>query len=270
MGRKKRIPGIEDTVGIDGAGDPFPGIDRVTLLERIGELGSIAKAAKAAGVSYKTAWETVDAVNNLAGFPLVERTVGGRSGGGTVLTEKGREVVRTYRVIREEHRKFLASIRERIGVVDPCYPFNRRITMRISARNVFAGKVAAIRRGAVNAEVVLALPGGQEIAAVVTNGAVGNLGLKEGMDAYAIVKASSVLIGKGLKRESVSARNVLRGKIAALSEGPVSAEVTVVLGNANTLAAVITEESLRSLDLKVGEEVCAVFKASSVILGIDG
>ncbi|WP_147073343.1 winged helix-turn-helix domain-containing protein, partial [Sulfuriferula plumbiphila] len=59
------------------------GKGRIELLEKIGELGSISAAAKALGLSYKAAWEAVEAMNNLSEAPLVERVAGGRHGGGT-------------------------------------------------------------------------------------------------------------------------------------------------------------------------------------------
>ena len=67
--------------------------------------------------------------------------------------------------------------------------------MKISARNILKGKVVQIIRGAVNSEVVLELPGGTRIVSIITNNSVENLGLSEGKDAYAIIKASSVMIG---------------------------------------------------------------------------
>ena len=66
--------------------------------------------------------------------------------------------------------------------------------MKISARNILKGKVVKVVRGAVNAEVTLELPGGIQIVSIITNGSVDSLGLKEGMQAYAVVKASSVMI----------------------------------------------------------------------------
>ena len=67
--------------------------------------------------------------------------------------------------------------------------------MKISARNQFKGKVSKITHGPVNAEVILTLDGGQQIAAVITNQSVNSLGLAEGGVAYAIVKASTIMIG---------------------------------------------------------------------------
>ena len=140
--------------------------------------------------------------------------------------------------------------------------------MKVSARNTFAGSVTAITKGAVNAEVTISLKGGIPLTAVVTNGAIDNLGLKTGGEAYAIIKASSVIIGTDLHDAKVSARNVFCGTIAKIIEGPVNTEVDVEIGGGNTVSAVITHESSTRLGLKVGGHACALFKASSVIIGV--
>ena len=67
--------------------------------------------------------------------------------------------------------------------------------MKLSARNVLKGKVKNIKQGAVNSEVVVQLSGGLEIVSVVTKTSIDNLGLKEGKDVYAIIKASNVILG---------------------------------------------------------------------------
>ncbi len=67
--------------------------------------------------------------------------------------------------------------------------------MKISARNQLKGKVKKITHGAVNSEVVLELPGGQEVVAIITKESAQKLGLAEGKTAYAIIKASSVMMG---------------------------------------------------------------------------
>ncbi|HEX7540927.1 MAG TPA: molybdopterin-binding protein [Anaerolineales bacterium] len=66
--------------------------------------------------------------------------------------------------------------------------------MKLSARNILKGKVVKIVRGAVNAEVTIQLPGGEQVVSIITIGSVESLGLKEGKEAYAVVKASSVMI----------------------------------------------------------------------------
>jgi molybdopterin-binding protein len=66
--------------------------------------------------------------------------------------------------------------------------------MKISARNVLKGKIVKITRGAVNSEVILELPGGTLITSIITKESVESLGLKEGKEAYAVIKASNVMI----------------------------------------------------------------------------
>ncbi|MCL5965605.1 MAG: TOBE domain-containing protein [Deltaproteobacteria bacterium] len=249
---------------------PFLQDDRIDLLEKIDELGSITRAARAAGMSYKTAWHTVDALNNLAEEPLVRRWAGGRGGGGAVLTDEGREAVRTYRIIRREHQTFLERLGKEIEDVDRYYALLRRVAVRVSARNVFRGTVKSVRKGVVSTEVTLSLPGGESLCAIITNESAGSLGLAEGKEAYALFKASSVVLGRDLHTVRTSARNLLCGTVERLTEGPVNAEVTVALPGGSVLTAIITEESAKRLDLAKGEHACALVKASSVIIGVPG
>lgn len=264
----KNSLGLDGSLWFNRSEHKFLGGDRVNLLEKIDALGSITKAAKAVGVSYKTAWDTVNLINNMAEKPLVDRLAGGRGGGGTSLTAAGKQVVEQFKTIQEEHRKFLDNLADRLGDTAGLYQFLRRISMKVSARNTFAGTISGITKGAVNAEVTLSLKGGIPVTAVVTNGAVDNLGLKTGSEAYAIIKASSVIIGTDLHDAKVSARNVICGTIAKIVEGPVSTEVDVEIGGGNTVSAVITHGSSTRLGLKVGGHACALIKASSVIIGV--
>ncbi len=66
--------------------------------------------------------------------------------------------------------------------------------MKLSARNVLKGKVKQIKSGAVNCEVVIETAGGETIVAIITKHSVESLGLKRGMEAYAVIKASSVMV----------------------------------------------------------------------------
>ena len=146
---------------------------------------------------------------------------------------------------------------------------NRRIEgiiVKISARNVLAGTVTRISKGA---EVILSLHGGGEtIVAVITNPSVDRLGLQPGTDAFAIIKASDVMVGKGLENARLSARNIFTGKVAELNEGAVSSEIGIRLPGGTMLIASITKESMHALDLKRNDEVSAVVKASHVLVGV--
>lgn len=67
--------------------------------------------------------------------------------------------------------------------------------MNISARNVLKGKVKKVEIGMVNAEISLELNGGAEVVSIITKESAQNLGLEEGKDVYAIIKATNVIIG---------------------------------------------------------------------------
>lgn len=66
--------------------------------------------------------------------------------------------------------------------------------MKLSARNVLKGKVVKVVKGAVNSEVTLELTGGLQVVSIITNSSVKSLGLKKGRDAYAVIKASNVMV----------------------------------------------------------------------------
>jgi molybdate transport system regulatory protein len=140
--------------------------------------------------------------------------------------------------------------------------------MKISARNQLAGKVKSVTKGAVNAEVILSLQGGETVVANITNSSVESLKLESGVAAFAIVKASEVMIGKGLDGSKLSARNVLAGEVSKLQDGAVNSEVVVRLPGGTEIVASITKESVKTLGLRGGDKVSAIVKASNVLIGV--
>ena len=103
----KRTPGLRGRVWIDGEEGIFLGNGRISLLERIREYGSIRKAAKAIGMSYRHAWDLVDSMNNRAPQPFVKAVTGGSSGGGAELTESGERAVAFFKKFHAEFGEFL-------------------------------------------------------------------------------------------------------------------------------------------------------------------
>ena len=239
------------------------------LLASIEQSRSIAGAARAVGLSYKAAWDAIETMNNFADRPLVTRITGGTGGGGTRLTPRGKQLVATYTAVEAENRRFIHLLNSRIKHLDQDLRIIGRLTMLTSARNHFAGKITRIKTGAVNDEVELKLPGGDRVTAIVTRESVRSLGLKLGAEAIALVKASWVIIAlESGPQTKLSARNRLSGTIRRLQPGAVNTEVVIELKGGNTVAAIVTSESARELKLIEGLRASAVFKASSVILGV--
>lgn len=257
-------------LGPEGS-DGQPGLltdRRLALLEHIGNCGSISQAAKLAGLSYKGAWDAVDAMNSLFGEALVLTTTGGKGGGGAQLTEVGIRVVDASRVLRSEHQKFLQAASEGIADFDNIYAWMRRLTVKTSARNQFFGKVVAIKQAQVNVEVTLQLTGGDQMHAVITHDGLNELGLQVGSEAWALVKASWVILASPEATTGLSARNKLAGEVARVHQGGVNAEVSLRCAGGNVISATVTNESVAELQIAVGKTMVAVFKASSVILGV--
>jgi molybdate transport system regulatory protein len=140
--------------------------------------------------------------------------------------------------------------------------------MKISARNVLEGTVHDVTKGAVNAEITIVLAGGEHIVSIITNPSVDSLGLAAGKPAYAIIKASDVIIGKGVGGARLSARNVLSGEVTAVLDGAVNSEVVIRLTGGTTVVSSITKESVHALELRQGDKVSAIVKAPNVLIGV--
>jgi molybdopterin-binding protein len=140
--------------------------------------------------------------------------------------------------------------------------------MKTSARNQFAGEVVQLTHGAVNDEVTLRTADGLDIVAIITHGSAKTLGLAAGKQAFALVKASSVIVMVDVSKNQVSARNCIAGTVTAVTTGAVNSEVTIGAGSAQ-IAAIVTNESVERLGLAVGQAATGIFKASSVIVGVE-
>lgn len=269
----KSAPKLQGKLSVDTAMGAFLGDTRIKLLEAIDEHGSISQAAKAVPLSYKAAWDAIDAMNNLAPEPLVLRTTGGKHGGGSELTEYGRRLIAFYRALEQEHQVAIARLAERMNEVaghdvTAFRQLLRRMSMKASARNQFAGPIVEIKQSAVDCEIRIQLDDGLDLTAIITRESAENLELKIGKEVIAFVKSSSILLMLDGNART-SARNRYCGKVSHIHEGPVNAEISITLpGGRHVVTAVITHESVEKLGLKVGSTACAVFKASSVFLAV--
>lgn len=236
---------------------------RLALLQAIDATGSMSQAGKQIGMTYKAAWDAVEIMNNLAGVPLVAVQHGGR-GGGATLTETGTKIVTTYERLTKLQAEWMANLE---STEADLLPLMRRIKMQTSARNSFVGTISQITTGAVNAEVTLQLQGEDKLVATVTSESLTGMGLKVGSEAWALIKASWIILADPKDGKKTSARNSLCGKVTRITQGPVNVEVVIELPGGNTLAAIITQGSMYELNLTEGCKICALIKASHILLG---
>jgi molybdate transport system regulatory protein len=268
-GRKKqRDSAVKGRFWLEKSGKGFLGHGRIELLRHIAQCGSISAAAREMGMSYKAAWQAVDAMNNLSDRPLVERSVGGRHGGGTRLTAEGEKIIETFGHVEHEYLAFIERLNQGLDDFERFNRLMRRFSMKSSARNQFLGKVTKLSKGAVNGEVVIDIGHGMEIVAIITNESIEDLGLKKGREAYALIKASSPILVLEEDKARTSARNHLCGEVVSCIEGAVNGEVGLKLAGDRRLTAIITNDSIRNLGIREGVRLCALVKASTVIVAV--
>ncbi|WP_296186702.1 TOBE domain-containing protein [Pseudomonas sp. UBA1879] len=235
---------------------------RIALLQHIAEQGSITRAAKSAGLSYKAAWDAIDELNNLAQQPLVERSVGGRGGGGAKLSVEGERVLRLYQRLQALQTQLLETPEESSDLA-----LLSRLMLRTSARNQLHGRVDSITPAGRNDMIGLALAGGLSIEAQITHDSTLRLELEKGADVFALIKASWLEL-LAPDQPATLGHNCLNGKIDQILDGEDGpSEVRVALSNAQILCAVAQPDHLNTLKLKVGSNVSVQFAPSNVLIG---
>lgn len=141
--------------------------------------------------------------------------------------------------------------------------------MKISARNQLKGTIANVTEGAVNGVVSISL-GDATIKANITMEAVEQLGLAEGKEARAIIKASNVMFAVGDEPlKNISARNQLLGTIVSIKRGAVNGHVALELADGNKITGSITNEAIEQLGLAEGGKALAIIKSTDVIVGVE-
>ncbi|MGE8068038.1 TOBE domain-containing protein [Pseudomonas sp. NPDC089569] len=235
---------------------------RIALLQHIAEQGSITRAAKSAGLSYKAAWDAIDELNNLAHKPLVERVVGGKGGGGAKLSSEGERVLRLYQKLQALQTQVLEAAEEASDL-----DLLSRLMLRTSARNQLRGRIAAIETQGHNDRVRLELAEGLSLDAQITHDSTLRLELQPGTEVIALIKAGwlEVLGDEDIATPGYSCLKGIIEQVLDAEGGP--SEVRIALPNGQTLCALADPGHLRSRGLSVGKPVSAQFSPFNVLLG---
>jgi len=235
---------------------------RIALLGHIAEQGSITRAAKSAGLSYKAAWDAIDELNNLAQKPLVERSVGGKGGGGARLTAEGERVLRLYQRLQVLQAEVLAT---QEAASD--FSLLGRLMLRTSARNQLHGRVSTIERHGRNDRVRLELAGGLYLDAQITHDSTQRLELETGVEVVALIKAGWLeLLAVG--QAATLGHNCMSGVLETIldaEDGP--SEVRIGLPNGQVLCALAPPAALAALNAAPGQPIQVQFAPANVLLG---
>jgi len=255
---------LSSALTLEMLGKPFLLEKRIVLLHAIKEHGSISKAAKAVPMSYKSAWEAVDAMNSLSPEPIVCRETGGKDGGGTTITAYGETLLKNYALLKEEHTRFLARLSELTDIQSGTFKTIGRLAMQISARNQIQVEVLSIESHNVNAEIVLRLKSGQLLYSVITQEAVENLHIDVGQTVTAIFKSSAVFLQTVAKQNS---ENILKGFISTIEQDDENIKVVVDIGAHDKIVSVMPRKSVESMALCEGSAIELMIKNNDVMLG---
>ena len=257
---------IDATLALRSDGRLLVGRDRITVLEAVAKHGSISQAAKATGFSYKGAWDAVTAINNLLPSPAFVLKAGGRSGGGAEVTPEGLRLIEAFHRLEERLTRISSAIAlEGLESGDDFFLWS--VGFRISARNVFQAEVVKVEAGPVDVEVALRLSDAIPLHAIVTNDAAGELELKPGRRALALVKSSFVELSR-VEAPPLYERNRFLGRVTRRIDAAPRSELLIDIGGGKSLTAVISYARAETLGLKEGDEVAAQFAPENVILAI--
>jgi len=266
--RSKNPLEVHGALWLSAGGASLAGHGRIELLRAVAEHGSITQAAKAFGMSYKAAWDAIDTMNQRASQPVVERSIGGKGGGATKVTEFGQRLIARYEQVHAVHQRFLGLIEQGAMDLDQEFSLLKVLNMKTSARNQWLGTVTAVRAGAVNDDIEVALPGGQCLAATVTRASTESLALRPQMAVIVLIKSSAVMLAVDLTGARVSARNRIEGRVASVTPGAVNAEVVLRAEGGVEVVAVVPQGAVAELGLSPGAEATALIKASDVVLAV--
>jgi molybdate transport system regulatory protein len=233
---KKPPVNLGSDVFLDRGGRSLAGRGRIALLERVDALGSISRAARDLGMSYRAAWEAIEEMDNVAGEPLVERAPGGKGGGGSHLTEVGRHLVRVFREAEAAHRHLTEQLAKQVANPHRFLDLARNIAFRSSARNQFLATVRSLPDE--SGITLLALDLGEHVVlqASITREAIDALEIAPGRTVLVLIKASAVSVRAPVPADAAArSLNVLKGKVVSRADKGTAPQFRVAVARHLTL-----------------------------------
>lgn len=244
------------------------GADRrmMNLLAAIHQSGSINQAAKQVGLSYKGAWQMIERANNLAPKVLISTATGGSKGGGTCLTAAGLALLQLFERLQQQHQAFLQQLNQSLAEDVEIALLLKALTIKTTASNQLFATITDIQRGAVNAELIAQLKGGEQIVASLDIYTLDRLQLVLGQTVLMLINSPEASLVSDYRPQYLSARNVLHGKVIRIQQDQVNAEVILGLAGGDSFVVRLSPVSVEQLGLKLGDEVAAVFKSNAVMV----
>lgn len=236
---------------------------RIVLLTRIRETGSISQGAKLAGISYKSAWDAINEMNQLAEQTLVERATGGKGGGGARLTRYGERLIQLFQLMEQIQQKAFDALQQDNLPLDSLLAAIARFSLQTSARNQLFGRVIARDTQQVTQHLDILLADGEtRIRVALTRHSAERLQLREGKEVLVLIKAPWIHITTA----DVQGDNQLSAHIRAIESGETQSEVLMQLASGETLCATLSNAEVARKKLCCDLPVTASFSAEQAII----
>lgn len=236
---------------------------RIELLKQIRVTGSISQGAKLAGISYKSAWDAINEMNQLADQILVERSTGGKGGGGAIVTRYGERLLQLYDLLAQIQQKAFDVLKEDSLPLDSLLAAIARFSLQTSARNQFFGTVIDRDHQSVQQHIEVLLHDKQtRIRVALTEQSADRLSLMPGKEVLVLIKAPWV----NLSAQATNAHNSLAGAVQSIQQGNENSEVLLRLSGGEILCATVANTDVMRLSLQAGQNVFAEFDDDKAII----
>lgn len=238
---------------------------RISLLKQIAQTGSISQGAKNAGISYKSAWDAINEMNQLSEHSLVDRATGGKGGGGAVLTRYGQRLIQLYDLLAQIQRKAFDVLSDDDALpLDSLLAAISRFSLQTSARNQWFGTVTRRDHQQVQQHVdILLADGSTRLKVAITAQSGERLGLDEGKEVLVLLKAPWVNVTRD-PAVAAEADNQLACRISHIERGTEQCEVLMTLPDGQSLCATLPLNEAQALE--EGADVTAFFNADRIII----
>lgn len=233
---------------------------RIALLQAIAETGSISQGAKLTGISYKTAWEAINQMNQLADQQVVGRHTGGKGGGGTFVTPYGQRLLKLYDLLVQVQQKAFDVLQEESTPLDSLLAAIARFSLQTSARNQLLGTVDVQQDDDLSERVTVLLSDRQtRVQVAITRYSSERLQLRPGKEVLVLLKAPYL----DVSREPTAEMNSFPVTLCQVLYGENGCELLMTLNNGEQLCALLPEERG---DWHPGQPAWATFRPENALL----
>ncbi|WP_443091625.1 TOBE domain-containing protein [Basfia succiniciproducens] len=233
---------------------------RIRLLKEIARCGSINQAAKNAKVSYKSAWDHLEAMNAISPKPLLERNIGGKNGGGTQLTNYARRLLQLYDLLEKTQEKAFQILQDESIPLNNPLSATARFSLQSSARNQFFGKVTKLELKNGHCMVSIQIEGlNRPLVASITEKSAVRLGLVPGKEVMLMIKAPWI---KTQLEEPVDKENQFLAEVRSVSDKGGEKEIILSIGENPEFCATIE----KTVDVAVNQKRWLYIDPEQIVL----